>query len=198
MSECHHCLTAKEIEQGTWKDVPFDQTPCAKCQLREDSFGTLEYQEGHINNSTLDNPDDEDWIPEVADDQTTQPYSRLDCGGTDDPQVPLSTLVSAMSLFLSLSLPARKAIQLRMHHIPYSQIAQRLGCSRQAVEKLVAQALAKQPLLGNLLPSKSARSAAPLTATRASAIADNDKVGKNHITASHRPHFVRHCEPRTA
>jgi hypothetical protein len=71
-----------------------------------------------------------------------------------------------------------------MNNIPYSEIGRRLGCTRQGVEKLLAQAIAKQPLLGNLLPAKSARGSTALTATHTLAMAGNDKSGKQGVTAS--------------
>jgi hypothetical protein len=93
---------------------------------------------------------------EPFDSQTPNPYTHLD-GDPEDPLVPLSALAEAMHLWMRLSLPARKTIQLRMNNIPFSEIGKRLGCTRQAAEKLVAQAIAREPLLKNLLPSKSAR-----------------------------------------
>jgi hypothetical protein len=193
---CSSCRTSEEIQQGLWRDVEFSQTPCSKCTLKEDSYGTLEYKEGHPANSSEDNPDDEAWITEVADDQSPQPYAVLDGETPDDPRIPLSSLVSAMSLFLSLSLPARKILQLRMRNVPYSAIGERLGCSRQAVEKLLAQALAKQPLLQNLLPAKSGRPPAPITTTHSPAIAEHDSGVKKCITALQKPRFPPNCATR--
>jgi hypothetical protein len=191
--ECHKCPDYMTHNEEEWAN-----TPCAKCQLREDSYGTLGYQEGHISNSSLDadNPDDEAWTPEVADDQSQQPYAVLDGETPDDPRIPLSSLVSAMSLFLSLSLPARKILQLRMRNVPYSAIGERLGCSRQAAEKLLAQALAKQPLLQNLLPAKSGRPPVPITTTHDPAVADHGSGAQKRITALHKPGFPPHCATR--
>ena len=198
MPHCTSCKTSQEIQQGLWKDVLFNQIPCSKCSLKEDSIGTRPYIESCTANSSQDpNPDDEVWVRETADVQSSLPYTGID-GGEDDPQVPLSALVSAMSLFLSLSLPARKSIQLRMHNLPYSEIAARLGCTRQGVEKLVAQALAKQPLLQNLLPAKTARAPTPLSGSRTSDIADYGKNAKKRAAASRKPPFVPISETRTA
>jgi len=189
--ECHKCPDYMKHQGEAW-----DTTPCAKCQLNHDSHGTFEYQEGHPANSSEVNPDDEAWIPEAADDQSPQPYAVLDCETPDDPRIPLSSLVSAMSLFLSLSLPARKILQLRMRNVPYSAIGERLGCSRQAVEKLLAQALAKQPLLQNLLPAKSGRPPAPTTATHGPATTEHDSGSQKRITPLHKPRFPPHCATR--
>lgn len=189
--ECHKCPDYMQHQGEAW-----ETTPCAKCQLNHDSHGTFEYQEGHLANSSEDNPDDEAWIPEVADDQSPQPYAVLDGETPDDPRIPLSSLVSAMSLFLSLSLPARKILQLRMRNVPYSAIGERLGCSRQAVEKLLAQALAKQPLLQNLLPSKSGRPSAPITRDTRPAVAVHDSGAQKHITPLHKPRFPPQCATR--
>jgi len=161
MGTCHDCKYSDQIQKGLWKDKPFEQTPCSRCRLSLDSLGTLEYRESDPANATWDaNPDDDPWNPETADTKSHQPYAGLDGDNPDDPMVPLSALVSAMSLFLSLSLPARKCIQLRMQNLPYSAIAARIGCTRAAVEKQVSAAIATHPLLGNLLPGKSGRKAA--------------------------------------
>jgi hypothetical protein len=150
----------------------WENTPCSKCTLDEDSYGTKPYFEDCTENSSRDdNPDDESWSRDRADDQCPQPYDNID-GEDEDPSLPLSTLVSAMSLWINLSLPARKSIQLRMNNLPYSEIGERLGISRQAAEKAIAQAISREPLLGNLLPSKQPRDSSPLTVTHKSAVAD--------------------------
>jgi hypothetical protein len=166
-SNCKH----NGKQSGEWA-----HSPCSRCQLREDSHGTFEYNEARIENASWDvNHDDEEPVsPEPADIQCPAPFSRLEENDPDDPCVPLSALVSALSLWISLSLPARRTIQMRMMNLPYSEIGRRLGCTRQAAEKLVAQALAKEPLLQNLLPAKAAREGTPLSATRTSAIAGCD------------------------
>lgn len=192
--ECHKCPEYMKHKGEAWEN-----TPCKTCQLKHDSHGTFEYSEGRIENASWDGSlDDEKWTREAADDHTAQPYSRLTGERLEEINLPLSTLVSAMGLFLSLSLPARKTMQLRMKNVPYSEIGRRLGCTRQAVEKLLAQALAKQPLLQNLLPTKTAREPTPLTATRTSVIADYDKSAKKRVTASRKPPFVPISETRTA
>lgn len=165
--ECTRCQHNGK-QSGEWTD-----SPCSRCQLKEDSLSTLPYLEERADNAVLDpDPEDEAWEHETADSQTPQPYEGLE-GDESDPLVPLSALAEAMSLWLSLSLPARRVIQLRMRNLPYSAIGRRLGCTRQAAEKLVAQAIAKEPLLQNLLPAKSAREATPLSATRKPAIAED-------------------------
>jgi hypothetical protein len=189
--ECHKCPEFMKHKGKAW-----ETTPCAKCQLTHDSYGTFEYQEGNRANSSEDNPDDEAWIPEVADARSPQPYAALDGENPDDPRIPLSSLVSAMSLFLSLSLPARRILQLRMRNVPYSAIGERLGCSRQAVEKLLNQTLMKNPLLQNLLPAKSVRPPVPITTTHVPAIAEHDRGAQKHIITSHKPRFPHPCATR--
>lgn len=165
--ECHRCK-----EKGKHVGERWENTPCSRCELKEDSHGTLPYWENCTANSFIDdNPDDEIWSRERADDQCPQPYDNLEHEDAD-PKIPLSKMVSAMSLWLYTSLPARKSIKLRMNCLPYSEIGRRLGCSRQAVEKLIAQAIAREPLLQNLLPAKSPRDGSPLTTTHKSAVAD--------------------------
>jgi hypothetical protein len=169
--ECHKCK-----HNGKYEGVEWGLTPCATCVLREDSLGTMPYCEERAENGILDpEPDDEPCVTEIADTQSPMPYGRLE-GDEADPLVPLSALTDAMHLWMNLSLPARKTFQLRMRNVPYAEIGRRLGCTRQAVEKLVAQAIAREPLLQNLLPAKAARDWSPLTAPRNSAIAGNGNI----------------------
>jgi hypothetical protein len=190
--ECHKCPDYMKHHEEEWAN-----TPCAKCQLREDSFGTFPYREADAANASWDhNPDDEHVeAAELAEGQNPATLGTLD---TEDPSFPLSVLADAMSLWVSLSLPARKVFQMRMEKLPYSAIGERLGCSRQAAEKLVAQVIAKDVHLNNLLPEKRKRPTAPLTATRNPAIADSGTSPKKRIRASQKPHFVPNNETRTA
>lgn len=172
-SRCPH--NGKYTKNDDW-----NSTACSRCQLRQDSYGTMPYSEGRSENSIYDPENDFEDSGDnggIADNQTPAPYALLD-GDPDDPLVPLSVLVDAMQLWMRLSLPARKTFQLRMSHVPYSEIGKRLGCTRQAVEKLVAKAIAKDPVLGCLLPEKKGRGDIPLSATRTPVIAEHDSVCK--------------------
>lgn len=196
MATCHSCKTSEAIKSGLYKDTPFSQIPCSTCTLNESSLGTFELKEGHIANSSEDNPDDEAWTREAADGQSPQPYAVLDGDDPDDPRIPLSTLVSAMSLFLSLSIKERKALQLRMLHLSYARCGLRMGCTRQAVEKLLAQALMTKPLLRHLLPGKSGRGATPISPTHTSAVGDGGSGSKKCNTALHKASFTHRCATR--
>ena len=175
--ECHTCPEYMNHQGEAW-----EATPCSVCVLREDSYGTRPYRESEAANAVWDACPDETHPERTAhaDTARSEPANNPE---TDDPLVPISVLADALSLWLRLSLPARKVIQLRMAQIPYSEIGRRLGCSRQAAEKLVAQALAREPLLGNLLPAKSGREAPSLPATRTSAIAGRGRTVKGAKTA---------------
>ena len=164
---CHRCKENMKHVGENWEN-----SPCSKCTLDEDSYGTLPYWEDCTLNSMHDeSPDDEVWAKERADEQCPQPYANID-EDIGDPSLPLSALVSAMSLWINLSLPARKSIQLRMNNLPYSEIGKRLGVSRQAVEKALGKALAREPLLQHLLPGKEPRDSCPLSGTHKAAVAD--------------------------
>ncbi len=167
---CHKCKNYMAHSGKDWKD-----TPCSKCELNEDSYSTKPYWEDCTENSVRDNnPDDESWSRERADDQCPQPYDNID-EDIGDPKLPLSTLISALSLWINQSLPARKCIMLRMQNLPYSEIGNRLGISRQAVEKAVGKALAREPLLQNLLPRKEPRDSSPLSAVHRPPMAEGNR-----------------------
>lgn len=44
--ECHKCQERKAIEAGKYSHMNFEDTPCAKCQLKENSAFTLEFDAG--------------------------------------------------------------------------------------------------------------------------------------------------------
>ena len=45
MSECHRCRHAADVAAGKYSVVPWEETPCAACALREYSVGTLPFDE---------------------------------------------------------------------------------------------------------------------------------------------------------
>ena len=49
--ECHKCQERKAIEAGKYAQMDFEDTPCAKCQLKENSAFTLEFDAGRESRS---------------------------------------------------------------------------------------------------------------------------------------------------
>ncbi len=188
--ECHKCPDYMKHQGKAW-----EATPCAKCHLADDSRGTMSYREADPANASWDHNQDDEMFEaaQLADGNGLAPYQDLALG---DPSVPLSVLADAMRLWISLSLPARKVIQMRIQKLPFSEIGKRLGISRQGSEKLVAQALAKQPLLQNLLPGKSGRGSATLSATHAPAMAEHVSSSQKRTRVLHKPRFVPNCATR--
>ena len=43
--ECHRCEHEADVKAGKFRGVPFDQTPCGHCELRDQSGYVLEYDE---------------------------------------------------------------------------------------------------------------------------------------------------------
>jgi hypothetical protein len=49
--ECHKCPFREKLEAGEYAQVPYDETPCAKCELNEYSDRTIEFDQERENQS---------------------------------------------------------------------------------------------------------------------------------------------------
>jgi hypothetical protein len=133
MGVCSKCEVAVRIANGELKDTPWDKTPCARCALKEDSTGTMEFDEGRP-------PVEEGYKfgkPEVA-----------------DPLLPASVLADALRLFLALPRDALDVIHLRYGGLPYREIAEKLGVGVAAVEIRHKRVIKSIPVLKALFPGK--------------------------------------------
>jgi DNA-directed RNA polymerase specialized sigma24 family protein len=136
---CSKCEWDGRVQAGEFKDRPWEETPCARCEFEEDSTWTFEYDD--------DRP----------------PLEEGCAGGTadvGDPLVPASVLADALRLFLSLPRDALDVIHLRFGGMPYREIAEKLGVGVAAVEVRHKRALEKVPALKALFPKKIGKQAA--------------------------------------
>lgn len=133
---CSTCEFAAKIKDAEHSGVRFEDTPCATCELTEDSSHTLEFDEGRSESG--DQPNDE-W---------------------DDPELPLSVLAEALRGFMELPPRTFRIVQRRYKGDSYALIAEELKVTPQAVEIQLRRALAAHPHLKQLLPGKAKRQAA--------------------------------------
>jgi hypothetical protein len=128
---CHKCPHAGKLEGLAW-----EQTPCAKCVLKQGASHTREYSEAILDK-------------EKEDLDVCQPYEGM-TGSDDDPMIPLSVLGKAMACWISLTLPAREVFSLRMQNRSLGRIAHVLGISRIAVFYILKRAIKDNPVMASL------------------------------------------------
>jgi hypothetical protein len=136
---CSNCGFAAKIKEAEHGGIRFEDTPCATCELTEDSSRTLEYVEGQAAGPVR-------WPPP---EETVGPDS-----------LPLSVLAEALRCFLDLPHRTFRIVQRRYKGDSYAVIAQELEVTPQAVEIQLKRALEAHPHLKSLLPEKAKRQAA--------------------------------------
>ena len=139
---CSDCDFAARIKEAEHCGIRFEDTPCATCELTEDSSHTLAFDEARA-------------------DRTDDSGRRTEDGGQpDDPVLPLSVLAEALRCFLELPHRAFRILQRRYNGDSYVVIAKELEVTPQAVEIQLRRTLEAHPHLKQLLPEKARRQAA--------------------------------------
>ena len=138
--DCHECKHRAAIEAGKFRDVAFEQTPCARCNGMVASPYPLQFQELEPSD---DAPVDGPSVPELAFPEEEEV-----------PVLPVSVLVSTMATFLSLPDSVLRILCLRHKGYSHARIAQMLGLTTKAVEMRFARALVRWPELSALFPDR--------------------------------------------
>lgn len=132
MPECHDCEHRSEIDVGRYREVPFEKTPCATCELNE-------------------NPpvypvafDDERLTERVAPEPTP--------ANTD--YLPVVVLLEFVKAFLSLPRELRDVVGLRYQGYRYADIAAAQGTTAAGAEARHRRAMRMAPILGTLFRAK--------------------------------------------
>jgi hypothetical protein len=148
---CSTCEFAAKIKDAEHSGVRFEDTPCATCELTEDSSHTMAFDEeraapvevgGHGSAALTAG------MPEIGD-----PDDGPDA-------LPLSVLAEALRGFLELPPRTFRIVQRRYKGDSYALIAEELKVTPQAVEIQLRRALEAHPHLKQLLPEKAKRQAA--------------------------------------
>ena len=138
--ECHKCKWAAKIKQWEHEGVKFEDTPCARCSLVENSNYTRPFETEAADalqvKAEAGGPRPEIIVDEVPD------------------TMPISVLADAVRLLMSLPRDALEVVRLRYGGMPYAEIAEMLGKNVDAVEKQHERMIVKNPALGALLPVK--------------------------------------------
>lgn len=147
--ECHKCKHRADLENGKFSKMEFDATPCAKCQLVENSDYTLEYDSGRESRS-LDSPS----FAEA----TASMESRIEPSQKPGEMLlPISVMNELVAQLLSLPPEIRDVVCWRFSGMSYRDIALLQGLSMAAVEMRHWRAMQKWPALNALFAEKVAK-----------------------------------------
>ncbi|MEI8141195.1 MAG: sigma factor-like helix-turn-helix DNA-binding protein [bacterium] len=133
--ECHKCEHREAIQKRRLARVPFEKTPCFKCELKEYSEFTLEYDAKRETASQK---------PEFS---FEEPEDRL----------PISVMREAMVEFLRLPPEIRDVVCWRFAGMSFKDIAALQGITVAGVEVRLWRAMKKWPALTALFGEKAAK-----------------------------------------
>lgn len=149
--KCSTCPHYAAIERGEYNSKPWEETPCAKCDLGEDTFYSVPFDE--------DDPqlpgggDPGPLLSEFTTSSSNPSHGPL--GGF----LPVPLINSVIKGLLSLDPELRDIIAWRFQGLPYKEIARRQGTSVQLAEMRHKRALRDWPSLKALFPEKVAKQA---------------------------------------
>jgi len=143
--ECHRCKDRVDIEAGKYAQVTYSETPCAKCELKENSDLTMEYVQER--ESRIQNP------PSFAE-STAGMESR---SGVEEALLPLSVMNELVVRLMSMSPESRDVVCWRFAGKSFRDIAAVQGVTLAGAEARLWRALKKWPELRALFATKLAR-----------------------------------------
>lgn len=147
--ECHKCEHRAAVEAGQFAHMAFEDTPCAKCDLTENSEHTIEYDA------------EREVSREEASCSLKQEIQGLgfsfDRADTDENRVPLSTMREIVMILLTMPKDVRDAVCWRYAGLEYQDVAKLQNVTLSGVEARHKRALVRWPILKALFPEKVAR-----------------------------------------
>lgn len=148
--KCSTCPHYAAIERGEYNSKPWEEIPCAKCDLGEDTFYSVPFDEDDFL------PGGEPRSPLVSE------YSSFSSNPPKDSLagfLPVPVINSIIKGLLSLAPELRDIVAWRYQGVPYKEIAQRQGSSTQLAEMRHKRAIREWPVLAELFPEKVAKQA---------------------------------------
>lgn len=145
--ECHKCPERAAVESGNFKRVAFDETPCAKCELKESSERTMEYVQERESRSRNSEFRMEDAGPQVAGLRAQ----------VEEEQLPLSVMNELVVRLMSMSPESRDVVCWRFSGMSFREIAAAQGITVAGAEVRLWRAMEKWPELRALFATKLAR-----------------------------------------
>jgi hypothetical protein len=158
--ECHRCNHHADVEAGRYAGVPYEDTPCGRCELKESSVGTREYKDQIAINAT----------------NSKTPSPDEDKNPLNEHLVPESVVLSLVSGLLSLPPETLTVLALRWQGWKYREIAKIQGITMAAVELRHARAMKRWPMLGHLFPRKLSKQSRRRNRRKTNSLASNPPV----------------------
>jgi len=153
--ECHRCEHREEIRKRTLARVPFEETPCFKCELKEYSEHTMEYKSWHDGAAH-----DPNYFAEATPfDEATEDKTKGEDFSFEEPEdrLPISVMREAMVEFLRLPPEIRDVVCWRFAGMSFKDIAALQGITVAGVEIRLWRAMKKWPALTALFGEKAAK-----------------------------------------
>lgn len=119
--------------------MPYEQTPCARCELKENSDFTIEYDEGREKPGSLGRPTTDG-----------RPEAEERC-------LPISVMQELVTALLCMPRDVRDAVCWRYAGFKYREVAKVQNVTMAAVEVRHRRALRRWPVLQALFPEKVAK-----------------------------------------
>ena len=149
--ECHRCKDREDMEAGKYAGIPFDQTPCAKCQLHEVSLRTMPV-----------NPERPVFVPGgMAPGQTDEglhvdnPFPEE--AEASEAKLPVNVMEELITRLLALPHDIRDIVCWRFMGLSYPEIGRRQGITTAGAEARHRRAMRMFPELRELFIRKTAR-----------------------------------------
>ena len=152
--ECHRCEHRAAVEAGQYERMAFEETPCGKCDLTENSDYTIDYDfEREVAREEAKGKEEPDSLK-----QDIQGLGfSFDEADTDDNRVPLSIMREIVMLLLTMPKDVRDAVCWRYAGLEYRDVAKLQNVTLSGVEARHRRALVRWPILKALFPEKVAR-----------------------------------------
>jgi DNA-directed RNA polymerase specialized sigma subunit len=152
MRNCLKCPHKIALEEGRLADVPWNETPCAKCVWIEDTFFSIPYDEA----------EDDDGLPLIPSSvlrSQVDAYRRenISSESTLAQSLPVDVLNELVNRMLSLPPEQRDVVSYRFQGKTYKEIGQIMGVSSQCSEMRHKIAMRNFPELKALFPVKTAK-----------------------------------------
>jgi hypothetical protein len=144
--ECHRCEHRAAVEAGKYARMPFRQTPCAQCELRESSLLTMQVE--------VDRPVYVPGLGEKGADKMVPFTEELE---TVEGKLPVGLMAELVNRLLALPEGVRDVVCWRFTGVPYPEIARRQGLTTAGAEMRHKRALRMFPELRHLFARKMAK-----------------------------------------
>ena len=148
--ECHRCEHQADVKAGKFRGLPFEKTPCGRCELRDWSGYVLPFDEergADPADGTVGRVAESQPAPTLVAEMITVdvPFPE-ECTG-DDMMLPMSVMSEVVLRLLAMAPVARDVVCWRFVGLSYRKIARMLGMTTAAVELKHKRALQEWPAL---------------------------------------------------